>query len=424
MNHYLIEFRFFGKSKTEIRKLIWDVNKRYHIRSRHRPVPHISLVGSFNTTDERRLVNDFKNICKKQGLIHFNVAGFDTFENNRVIFLDIQPDKKMEMFRRELSTTLQPYCRMKPYDLEEKFSFHTTITMKLNPAKFEQVKKYISKKTKSNYKHVLLRATLIKNQIILCEYDFLLKKLLNRREAKNRTILSYTFDELKKYLDEKHNHTFNDFSPEKTDKVTVEIDLDAVKKSYFSRIKNLFGKRNVFLISDTHFDHTNIIRYCNRPFKSTSEMNHVIISNWNKTIRKKDIVFFLGDLRFGRGSRETDYWLKRLNGRIYFLNGNHETKSRITKFYDKFIIKYRSRRFLLLHDPKNIPKDWAGWTICGHHHNNYPIDFPFINGKTRLINVGVELLNYTPLNIKKLFDLDYENIEVMESINSIPLMKK
>jgi 2'-5' RNA ligase len=329
MNHYLIEFRFFGKSKTEIRKLIWDVNKRYHIRSRHRPVPHISLVGSFNTTDERRLVNDFKNICKKQGLIHFNVAGFDTFENNRVIFLDIQPDKKMEMFRRELSTTLQPYCRMKPYDLEEKFSFHTTITMKLNPAKFEQVKKYISKKTKSNYKHVLLRATLIKNQIILCEYDFLLKKLLNRREAKNRTILSYTFDELKKYLDEKHNHTFNDFSPEKTDKVTVEIDLDAVKKSYFSRIKNLFGKRNVFLISDTHFDHTNIIRYCNRPFKSTSEMNHVIISNWNKTIRKKDIVFFLGDLRFGRGSRETDYWLKRLNGRIYFLNGNHETKSRI-----------------------------------------------------------------------------------------------
>jgi len=115
MIHYLIEFRFFGKSKTELRKLIWDVNKRYHIRPRHRSVPHISLVGPFNTTDERRLVNDFKNICEKQDLMHFNVVGFDTFENNRVIFLDIQSDKKMKMFRRELSTTLQPYCRMKPY---------------------------------------------------------------------------------------------------------------------------------------------------------------------------------------------------------------------------------------------------------------------------------------------------------------------
>ena len=424
MNHYLIEFRFFGKSKTEIRNLIWDVNKRFHVRPRHRPVPHISLVGPFNTTDERRLVDDFKNICEKQDLMHFNVVGFDTFENNRVIFLDIQPDKKMEMFRKDLSTTLQRYCKLKPYDLEEKFSFHATIAMKLYPSKFEQVKRYISKKTKPNYKHVLLRATLIKNQIILCEYDFLLKKLLNRREAKSRTILSYTFNKLEKYLDKKNNHTFDDFTPKQINKVPMEIDLDAVKKRYFGIIKNLFGKRNVFLISDTHFDHTNIIRYCNRPFKSTSEMNHLIINNWNKTIRKKDIVFFLGDMRFGRGSRETDYWLKRLNGRIYFLNGNHETKSRITKFYDKLIIKYRSKRFLLLHDPKDIPTDWDGWTICGHHHNNYPIDFPFINGKTRLINVGVELLNYTPLNIERLFELDFENILFMESIDSIPITKK
>jgi len=129
-------------------------------------------------------------------------------------------------------------------------------------------------------------------------------------------------------------------------------------------------------------------------------------------------------MRFGRGSRETDYWLKRLNGRIYFLNGNHETKSRITKFYDKLIIKYRGKRFLLLHDPKDIPTDWDGWTICGHHHNNYPIDFPFINGKTRLINVGVELLNYAPLNIERLFELDFENIVFMESIDSISIMKK
>jgi hypothetical protein len=72
--------------------------------------------------------------------------------------------------------------------------------MKLPPKKFEQVKKYISKKAKPRYKTVLLRVALIKNRQILREYDFLLRKILNRREAKSRSILSRTFIELKKII--------------------------------------------------------------------------------------------------------------------------------------------------------------------------------------------------------------------------------
>lgn len=40
----------------------------------------------------------------------------------------------------------------------------------------------------------------------------------------------------------------------------------------------------VFLISDTHFDHENIIKYCSRPFKSKDEMNKTIIDNWNSVV--------------------------------------------------------------------------------------------------------------------------------------------
>jgi calcineurin-like phosphoesterase family protein len=77
----------------------------------------------------------------------------------------------------------------------------------------------------------------------------------------------------------------------------------------------------------------------------------------------------------------------------------------------------------LVHDPKDIPKDWNEWVICGHHHNNYPMDFPLINGKTKMINVGVELINYTPLNIENLFDLDFEKIEFMEKVGDKPIKK-
>jgi len=52
----------------------------------------------------------------------------------------------------------------------------------------------------------------------------------------------------------------------------------------------------VYVTSDQHFFHTNIIEYEARPFKTVEEMNRYMLAKWNQTVSKKDKVYFLGDL--------------------------------------------------------------------------------------------------------------------------------
>ena len=52
----------------------------------------------------------------------------------------------------------------------------------------------------------------------------------------------------------------------------------------------------IYFTADTHFDHANIIRFCNRPFATVEEMNETLITNWNRKVHANDTVFIIGDM--------------------------------------------------------------------------------------------------------------------------------
>ena len=47
----------------------------------------------------------------------------------------------------------------------------------------------------------------------------------------------------------------------------------------------------IYFISDTYFCHSNIIKYCDKPFKDAKEINETIINNWNNIVNNEDIVY-------------------------------------------------------------------------------------------------------------------------------------
>ncbi len=163
------------------------------------------------------------------------------------------------------------------------------------------------------------------------------------------------------------------------------------------------GIKKIFLISDLHFDHTNIIRYTNRPFQSTGEMNDALVHNWNSAVGDGDMVYFLGDLVFGRNRHPIDYWLEKLNGEILFIRGNHDTdditKARVVE--DRYLVNYMGCDFLLMHDPYRQP-GWNGWIIHGDKHNNDPVGYPHIHKPNKTINVSAELVDYTPISLDEI----------------------
>lgn len=63
----------------------------------------------------------------------------------------------------------------------------------------------------------------------------------------------------------------------------------------------------IFVTSDLHFGHKNIIQYENRPFKNIEEMDRKLIKNWNEIISENDTTYILGDFSWYKGEK-TKCW--------------------------------------------------------------------------------------------------------------------
>ena len=149
----------------------------------------------------------------------------------------------------------------------------------------------------------------------------------------------------------------------------------------------------IWVISDTHFFHNNIIKYCNRPFKDYKEMNEKLVENWNNKVSPEDIVIHLGD--FSSGNRENITSIRRkLNGTIILIRGSHDHRIRADMGFIIVEGNLRIGKYVLSHEPlPSLPKDFIN--IHGHIHQK-----DSYWGK----NVSVEKTNYEPIELDSILE--------------------
>ena len=205
----------------------------------------------------------------------------------------------------------------------------------------------------------------------------------------------------------------------------------------------VIDKDKVFFTSDPHFGHNSIIKYCNRPFmneheqaivdeylnhsfgydeeadkeakdkfrklriskESTDRMDETLVSNWNNKVPKNGSVFVIGDVGFY--SQKDNNIMKRLNGKIYHIIGNHDKDMsqyghlfEWSKHYYELKVrlsnnKKDNKKIILCHYAMRVwnGSHYGNYMLFGHSHNTLPDDPNALS-----IDVGVDCHNFTPLS--------------------------
>lgn len=189
----------------------------------------------------------------------------------------------------------------------------------------------------------------------------------------------------------------------------------------------------IYLTSDLHFGHKNIIKFCDRPFPDVPTMNEMLIANWNSVVGPDDTVIILGDFAMGDRKENVPY-AKRLMGKKILVTGNHDhcwpglvsTKGQehvdrwrqfyldngfdavldhADFYYGDFDLRLSLNHFPFegdSHDEDRFnqyrPVDDGQWIVHGHVHGAWKI-------RGRQINVGCDVWDYHPVPMEKILEL-------------------
>jgi calcineurin-like phosphoesterase family protein len=171
---------------------------------------------------------------------------------------------------------------------------------------------------------------------------------------------------------------------------------------------------NRFVISDTHFGHTNSWEKFKladgsplRPFTSTEEMDETMIERWNAKVKPGDTVYHLGDVVINKKYLNL---VSRLNGRKILIRGNHDIFKdddyREVGFEQIHGVRVFTDKFILSHIPLH-PDCVTGRfrvNVHGHLHANQIMqenrwnDASYTEPDPRYLCVCVEQTNFTPLH--------------------------
>jgi calcineurin-like phosphoesterase family protein len=192
-----------------------------------------------------------------------------------------------------------------------------------------------------------------------------------------------------------------------------------------------------FHTSDRHDGHIRIIEICRPQFRNVNEMNKVMTDNWNSVVGKDDTVWVHGDFVMSR-KEETLSLISELNGKIILIAGNHDPMHPVydkrqwkrdewaQRYLDAGVSEIRidnvvfhkigGETVMMSHFPyegdhtederygEYRPENIGLTLIHGHVHDAWKVRRTSDWRRTLMVNVGVDVWDFTPVSAETLAD--------------------
>ncbi len=172
----------------------------------------------------------------------------------------------------------------------------------------------------------------------------------------------------------------------------------------------------IYVTSDAHFGHRNIIEFCNRQFGDVHSMNKHMTESWNKVIKPEDEVYYLGDFSLTMSKRFARNLLCKLNGIKYMIKGNHDRTYMLNNYKNSGLIQWwdyshemsyvhngKTYNFSMSHYPHYPSKGSDIICLHGHVHGIYEHHGEYVHAPG-VIDVGVDNVGYEPLSIVQIIE--------------------
>ena len=166
---------------------------------------------------------------------------------------------------------------------------------------------------------------------------------------------------------------------------------------------------NVFWTADSHYGHRNMLKYYPKRGSTVEDMDEMLIRNWNSVVKPGDTVYHCGDFAWSYKDTELEKLVRRLNGQIHLILGNHDHKGYksyrgfawVGQPYQGKMVKIGDQSVYCAHYAHTT---WAQshrgtWHVFGHSHGN--LQDGAEAGKLRC-DVGVDAWDYYPVSMEQL----------------------
>lgn len=172
--------------------------------------------------------------------------------------------------------------------------------------------------------------------------------------------------------------------------------------------------------SDLHLGHKNVVALCQRPFCDVEEMDAALIENWNRKVKKNDVVYLLGDVVWDK--KKVGDYMRQLCGKKILIAGNHDAewikREECQAYFEKILPYYEvslnRHPITMCHYPllewrasrEQISRK-LGYQIHGHIHNRISDRYRPLYLQFHALNAGVDINGFAPVCFEELIENNY-----------------